>query len=159
MTVIGSKRTATFSLTNSVPQDACMNRIVWYSKEVELKQKFDTECAYTDAKRYVVTGAVASKSEFIPQKDLIVEDMLDRVAERVNVPSYMWTMACCDVSGVNDAAAKPFFMGHIGENTAGGRFESFDNVSSLTARLRELYGYEVEILADGCQASDDDPFG
>lgn len=135
-----------------------MNRIVWYGKEVDLKSMFDTECAETAARRYVVTGAVPSLGEFIPQRDLVVDDMPDRVPERVNVPSHMWTMACCDKSRVE--GGKSFFMGHVVENRAGGEMEEFNNVGNLTRRISQLYNYTVEILADDCSGvKNDDLFG
>ena len=128
-----------------------MNRIVWFGKEDELKERFEKECAYRGAKRYVVTGAVPSASEFIPQPDLIIDDRRDKVPERVNVPTHMWTAACCDTSDISDDGARSFFTGYVAENRAGGRMELFEQVANLTERLSELYNHTVTILADACQ--------
>lgn len=136
-----------------------MNRIAWYGKEVEMKDLFELQCAETEAKRYVISGAVPSVSKFIPQKDLVVDDMPDREAERVNVPSHMWTVACCDKSAVR-SGARSFFTGHVAENKAGGQMEVFTDLDRLTTRVSHLYNYTVQILADGCGGGlDNEPFG
>lgn len=154
-------RTATFTLTNSVPEDACFNRIVWFHEETALKIRMEERCAFSGANRFVIAGAVPSEAIFIPQRDLVVEDQDDRVPERVNVPSYVWRASCCDASDSRDPNAKSFFHGVIGENRAGGSLEEFTDMASLTRRLEGLYNYNTSltILADACQSSTADVIG
>ena len=67
-----SARVATFSLTNSVPQDPCFNRIVWYGIESDTKERMEKYCSFSKAKRYIITGAVPSANESIPSKDILI---------------------------------------------------------------------------------------
>lgn len=149
---------ATFSLTNSVPQDPCFNRIVWYEIESDTKARFIKECSFKDANRHVITGAVPSKGEFIPQKDVLVDDNPDKVPERVNVPEYSWTMACCDASESGDAGIS-YFEGVIGQNRAGGIVEKFTDVRQMEKRLSEIYGYgtQITLLVDSCSPNSTKP--
>ncbi|KAF6036871.1 hypothetical protein EB796_004818 [Bugula neritina] len=146
----GMARVATFSLTNSVPQDPCFNRIVWYDIESTTKERFEQSCSFKQANRYVITGAVPSKDKFIPPDDIIVDDQPDKQTRRVNVPAYMWTLTCCDSSSANNGTSH--FHGIIAENRGEGSIEEFSNVYSMEIRLTELYGSSsnLTLLADGC---------
>ncbi|NXM66230.1 ENDD1 protein, partial [Serilophus lunatus] len=70
-------RLATFTLTNIVPQDKTLNSDAWNKYEQQTMAQNATGCIKT----YVVVGAVPGITN-IP-------------SGRVNVPSYIWSSACC----------------------------------------------------------------
>ncbi|XP_066040603.1 endonuclease domain-containing 1 protein-like [Chamaea fasciata] len=70
-------KTATFTLTNVVPQDSSMYTGWWNTYETQIMHKYSTNCTIT----CVITGAV-------PGNTYIVEG-------RVNRPSHIWSAACC----------------------------------------------------------------
>ncbi|XP_014749345.1 PREDICTED: endonuclease domain-containing 1 protein-like [Sturnus vulgaris] len=69
-------RTATFTLTNIVPQDRTLNQHAWREYEEGMMQK-SRGCTTT----YVITGAVHGDTN-VP-------------SGRVNIPSHIWSAACC----------------------------------------------------------------
>lgn len=74
-----SSRTATFTLTNIVPQDEKLNGGAWNNYEQQTMIRRTQGCNTT----YVVVGAV-------PGNNYIAKG-------RVNKPSYIWSSACCEV--------------------------------------------------------------
>ncbi|KAK2519306.1 hypothetical protein Q9966_013940 [Columba livia] len=74
-----SSRTATFTLTNIVPQDEKLNGGTWNNYGKQAMMRKTQGCNTT----YVVVGAV-------PGKNYIAKG-------RVNIPSYLWSSACCEV--------------------------------------------------------------
>uniref|UniRef100_A0A8D2PCR4 ENDD1 protein n=1 Tax=Zosterops lateralis melanops TaxID=1220523 RepID=A0A8D2PCR4_ZOSLA len=101
----GSK-TATFTLTNTVPQDINLYTDQWYKYESEIMSKYSKDCTTT----YVITGAVPGNS--------YISD------NRVNIPSHIWSAACC-LNGTEPMKA----WGIIFENT---------NSDANTTHLGEL---------------------
>ncbi|NXA86199.1 ENDD1 protein, partial [Melanocharis versteri] len=104
----------TFTLTNVVPQDKKLNNGAWSRYEVGTMSKKRKSCTTT----YVITGAV-------PGQNSIAQG-------RVNVPSYIWSAACCKTETNMKAWAV------IAENNK-------DEVQLLTlgeleAKLSRLYG-------------------
>ncbi|XP_067937558.1 endonuclease domain-containing 1 protein-like [Watersipora subatra] len=159
----GNDRTATFSLTNSIPQDPCFNRIVWYHIEVETLERMENSCAFDKAKRYIIVGAVPSADQRIPFNDTVIHDKPDKATGRVNVPEYSWSMSCCDASDSN-GAHQSSWSGVIAQNKAGGTVENFASLVKMERRLQALYGYKgaIKLLADGCgdgSADTDQSFG
>uniref|UniRef100_A0A8C4X439 Endonuclease domain-containing 1 protein n=1 Tax=Erpetoichthys calabaricus TaxID=27687 RepID=A0A8C4X439_ERPCA len=86
-------RTATFTLTNIVPQRTILNQGQWNHYETEIMQQFVNGCYRT----YVIVGVIRGKS---------------KINNRVNVPSHLWTAACC----VNDSNNPINFLGYIAKN-------------------------------------------
>ncbi|NXT21944.1 ENDD1 protein, partial [Syrrhaptes paradoxus] len=74
-----SSRTATFTLTNIVPQDEKLNGGAWNNYEQQTMIRRTQGCNTT----YVIVGAV-------PGNNYIAKG-------RVNKPSYLWSSACCEV--------------------------------------------------------------
>ncbi|XP_009460883.1 PREDICTED: endonuclease domain-containing 1 protein-like [Nipponia nippon] len=74
-----SSRTATFTLTNIVPQNEKLNGGAWNNYEQQTMMRRTQGCNTT----YVVVGAV-------PGNNYIAKG-------RVNKPSYIWSSACCEV--------------------------------------------------------------
>ncbi|KAM6425001.1 endonuclease domain-containing 1 protein-like [Rhynochetos jubatus] len=74
-----SSRTATFTLTNIVPQNEKLNGGAWNNYEQQTMIRNTQGCNTT----YVVVGAV-------PGNNYIAKG-------RVNKPSYIWSSACCEV--------------------------------------------------------------
>ncbi|XP_032913445.1 endonuclease domain-containing 1 protein-like [Catharus ustulatus] len=68
---------ATFTLTNIVPQDRKLNQNAWRSYEETTMRHNNQGCNTT----YVITGAVPGNTT-VP-------------SGRVNIPSYIWSAACC----------------------------------------------------------------
>ncbi|XP_042275191.1 endonuclease domain-containing 1 protein-like [Thunnus maccoyii] len=87
-------RTATFTLTNIVPQRKGSNAGTWNSLEREVLRRK----AFCRGKMYVITGTMPYRSG------------AHRINKRVSVPEYMWSAYCCpsyrsDLPGY----MKPFF--------------------------------------------------
>ncbi|NXJ68812.1 ENDD1 protein, partial [Rostratula benghalensis] len=74
-----SSRTATFTLTNIVPQDEKLNGGAWNNYEQQTMISKTKDCTTT----YVVVGAV-------PGNNYIAKG-------RVNKPSHIWSSACCEM--------------------------------------------------------------
>ncbi|KAM6146001.1 Endonuclease domain-containing 1 protein [Phoenicopterus ruber ruber] len=74
-----SSRTATFTLTNIVPQNEKLNGGAWNNYEQQTMTSRTQSCNTT----YVVVGAV-------PGNNYIAKG-------RVNKPSHLWSSACCEV--------------------------------------------------------------
>ncbi|NWQ81872.1 ENDD1 protein, partial [Columbina picui] len=74
-----SSRTATFTLTNIVPQNEKLNGGAWNNYEQQTMMRRSQGCNTT----YVIVGAV-------PGNNYIAKG-------RVNIPSYLWSSACCEV--------------------------------------------------------------
>uniref|UniRef100_A0A4W5LT58 Endonuclease domain-containing 1 protein-like n=1 Tax=Hucho hucho TaxID=62062 RepID=A0A4W5LT58_9TELE len=67
---------ATFTLTNAVPQDRCLNEIWWREMELKVRTYYTTKCIKNSV--YVVTGASGSV-----------------INGELTVPVYLWTAFCC----------------------------------------------------------------
>ncbi|NXD86495.1 ENDD1 protein, partial [Halcyon senegalensis] len=83
-----SSRTATFTLTNVVPQDEKLNNGAWniYEQQTMIKKTKDNGCKTT----YIIVGAV-------PGNNYVAQG-------RVNKPSHIWSSACCEVDSNHRAA-------------------------------------------------------
>ncbi|KAM9026246.1 endonuclease domain-containing 1 protein-like isoform 1-T3 [Ara ararauna] len=121
-----NSRTATFTLTNIVPQNEKLNGGAWNNYEQQTMIRNTQGCNNT----YVVVGAV-------PGNNYIAKG-------RVNKPSYIWASACCEV---NAKDRKTWAV--IAENDK-------DEVKLLTLgelehRLTQLYGRsQVSLFDSGC---------
>ena len=54
----GEGRTATFTLTNAVPQDPCFNQQSWKKMEEVALKTMRKDCSFPGARRYFVSGIV-----------------------------------------------------------------------------------------------------
>eukprot|EP00794_Sanderia_malayensis_P000895 gene895-194_t len=110
-------RSATFTLTNGVPQDACFNQILWHEMEKESKKIMEEECSFQGAQRFFVTGTIPSTLK-IPFERHDQGSDRQREHNRVTIPSHMWTAACCDSTNAvdQDDKEKGFSFGYIGRN-------------------------------------------
>ncbi|NWZ68844.1 ENDD1 protein, partial [Acrocephalus arundinaceus] len=119
-------KTATFTLTNIVPQNTSLNNGEWNVYEFKTMAKKSKGCTTT----YVITGAVPGNT--------------DAVQGRVNKPSHIWSAACC-VVGTQPKRA----WAVIAENNK----NEVENLSlgELEARLTELYrGRAVHLFNNAC---------
>ncbi|NXO46424.1 ENDD1 protein, partial [Locustella ochotensis] len=114
-------KTATFTLTNIVPQDSSLNNGQWNNYEVRMIPKMSKGCTTT----YVITGAVPGNS--------------DAVNGRVNRPSHIWSAGCCLVGAQPKRA-----WGAIAENNKN-EVENL-KLGELEDRLSELYGGKTVTL-------------
>ncbi|KAG2460393.1 NLRP3 protein, partial [Polypterus senegalus] len=89
-------RTATFTLTNIVPQRTILNQGEWNRYETEIMQQFVNGCTTT----YVIVGVIRGKND------------KKTINNRVKVPSHLWTAACC----VNNNNNPMRSLGYIAEN-------------------------------------------
>ncbi|KAL0185382.1 hypothetical protein M9458_021079 [Cirrhinus mrigala] len=105
----GTGRTATCTLTNAAPMDACFNRIHWYRWESTLRTlllpKLVSDGAFATA--YIVTGTVPNANKRIPHRETSEDP------ERVTVPSHIWT-AVCYKHHTDDT--KSFSFSYMGRN-------------------------------------------
>ncbi|XP_067284675.1 endonuclease domain-containing 1 protein-like [Pseudorasbora parva] len=73
---------STYTQTNSVPQESSFNSGSWKLTEQSVRELMNSNCRDQNNKilAYVLTGAVPGNT---------------RLNNRVNIPSYMWTVFCC----------------------------------------------------------------
>ncbi|XP_041345228.1 nuclease EXOG, mitochondrial-like [Pyrgilauda ruficollis] len=118
-------KTATFTLTNIVPQNSSLNTGQWNIYESNRMPTKTKGCTTT----YVITGAV-------PGNTYIAEG-------RVNRPSHIWSAACCE----RDKKRKDAW-GAIAENDKNEVEEL--SLGELEKRLTELYKGEVTLFNNDC---------
>ncbi|NWY91824.1 ENDD1 protein, partial [Loxia curvirostra] len=119
-------KTATFTLTNVVPQDSSLNQGQWQIYELKTMTKMTEGCTTT----YVITGAVPGNT-YVSQG-------------RVNRPSHIWSAACCLVD-----QKPPKAWGAIAENDKN-QVEVL-SLEELEKKLTELYkGKEVTLFNNAC---------
>ncbi|NXT00449.1 ENDD1 protein, partial [Jacana jacana] len=110
-----SSRTATFTLTNIIPQNEKLNGGAWNNYEQQTMISKTKGCTTT----YVVVGAV-------PGNNYIAKG-------RINKPSYIWSSACC-VMGTNQRKS----WGVIAENDK--NEVTVITLGDLENRLTQYYG-------------------
>ncbi|KAM6097042.1 endonuclease domain-containing 1 protein-like [Chlamydotis macqueenii] len=121
-----SSRTATFTLTNIVPQDEKLNGGAWNNYEQQTMIRRTKGCNTT----YVVVGAV-------PGNNYIAKG-------RVNKPSYIWSSACCEVDTNHRKA-----WGVIAENDK--NEVQLLTLGELEDVLTQLYGRnQVSLFDSAC---------
>ncbi|TRZ11816.1 hypothetical protein HGM15179_015297 [Zosterops borbonicus] len=113
-------KTATFTLTNIVPQDSCLYIRQWNTYESEIMLQLTNTCRTT----YVITGAV-------PGNNYVAEG-------RVNRPSHIWSAACCLVDIEHRKT-----WGAIAENDE--EQVKLLTLGELEDRLTRLYGREKKV--------------
>ncbi|NXX71838.1 ENDD1 protein, partial [Spizella passerina] len=116
---------ATFTLTNIVPQDSTLNKGQWNYYESQTMAQKTQGCIET----YVITGAV-------PGNTYISKN-------RVNVPSHIWSAACCQTSTIRRTWAV------IARNN----MNWVQNLTraQLEANLTQLYGRgQVSLFHSAC---------
>ncbi|XP_038010012.1 endonuclease domain-containing 1 protein-like [Motacilla alba alba] len=118
-------KTATFTLTNIVPQDSSLNKGQWNIYESKRMPTKTKGCTTT----YVITGAV-------PGNTYIAKG-------RVNRPSHIWSAACC-LKDKNPRDA----WGAIAENDKN-KVEEL-SLGELEKRLNKLYGGTVTLFNNAC---------
>ncbi|NXU99788.1 ENDD1 protein, partial [Cettia cetti] len=109
-------KTATNTLTNIVPQNKKLNQGAWKSYEITTMAQNAQNCKTT----YVITGAV-------PGNNAISKD-------RVNIPSHIWSAACCLVGKKPKKA-----WGAIAENNDSNKVDVL-TLGDLETRLSGHYG-------------------
>ncbi|KGL77070.1 Endonuclease domain-containing 1 protein [Tinamus guttatus] len=119
-----SSRTATFTLTNIVPQNEKLNNGAWKNYEQQMMIKETGGCATT----YVVVGAV-------PGNNYIA-------GGRVNKPSYLWSGVCCELD--SDEELKAWAV--IAENDRND--VQVMSLGELEETLTKLYGRDQVSLFD-----------
>ena len=149
----GEGRTATFTLTNAVPQDPCFNRQSWKEMEEVASETMRKYCSFPSARRYFVTGIVQQRIRIPNTEHDREEDVTHEDFNRVTVPSYLWTAVCCDASSTT-SPQNGFSFAYIGKNTADS-FVDILKVSELQARLTSLELKEdryqaAKIFVDDC---------
>lgn len=144
-------RTATFTLTNAVPQDPCLNQQSWKKMEEVSLQTMRLNCSFSGAERYFVTGIVRSRTR-IPNVEHDTEADRAREFNRVTVPSHMWTATCCH-DRTNQGMG--FSFAYIAKNKADSIVEIL-SVSDLEAKLisNDDMGTDryqsIDIFVDDC---------
>ena len=112
-----------------------------------------TNCSFSGARRYFVTGIVQQRIR-IPNREHDLEgDVAHRDFNRVTVPSYLWTAACCDASSTTNPQ-NGFSFAYIGENIP----DSFVNILSVSQLEAKLINHNqvgngytaAKIFVDDC---------
>lgn len=150
-----SGRTATFTLTNCVPQNPCFNEQIWKDAETQSKKIMNELCSYSCAKRHFVTGAVPTIKK-IPNEIHDKETDVRRDYNRTSVPSHIWTAACCDTTACTDPDEQKqgFSYSYIGNNTADPYFR-ISTVRVLEQKLIQLYKSDHHVIFSGEIFTDD----
>ncbi|NXS94243.1 ENDD1 protein, partial [Jacana jacana] len=118
-----NSKKATFTLTNIVPQDENLNNGAWNKYEVTTMISETKGCTTT----YVVVGAVPGNN-YIPSR-------------RVNIPSYIWSSACCETG-----TSKRKSWGVIAENDK--NEVQLLTLGQLEKKLTDLYKRGDVLLFD-----------
>lgn len=121
-----SSTEATYTLTNAVPQNINFNRGPWRCWEKRAKKLMENECNATGDRRYFITGAIPGNQ---------------RIRNNVNVPSIMWTAACC----VTDDPARTFSFGYYGNNVQYSKINKA-SVVDLQKTLEDYYKSESSVV-------------
>ncbi|NXF72203.1 ENDD1 protein, partial [Sclerurus mexicanus] len=116
---------ATFTLTNIVPQNSTLNKGAWKNYEEQTMAQKSQNCNLT----YVIVGAV-------PGNTYISNG-------RVNVPSHIWSSACCKMN--NNAMDA---WGVIAQNNMN-QVEIL-SLTDLEDRLSKLYKRPVSLFHSDC---------
>ena len=135
-----TKKIATFIYTNVVPQFATFNSKSWENYETKLITWGTQNCAEvkgaTNVRLFIVVGAIPStvsgpsKQRYFGNKGF--SDYKDHIYP-VNVPSHMWTAACCtySVKGTLRYRSTAFWR----ENNPGNAPCNRENIGDLTRWL------------------------
>ncbi|KAF4802826.1 endonuclease domain-containing 1 protein-like protein [Turdus rufiventris] len=122
-------KNSTFTLTNIVPQYSTLNQGAWQEYENNTMRQKTKDCVKT----YVITGAVPGNTT-VP-------------SGRVNVPTYIWSAACC-LKGNKDLNA----WGAIAENKRNVNVVTNLNLRKLEESLAKHYRVMVVTLfKDACR--------
>ncbi|XP_078530772.1 endonuclease domain-containing 1 protein-like [Lissotriton helveticus] len=116
---------ATFTLTNVVPQNRVLNQGAWKEYEENEIRKLSTGCTRT----YAIVGA-------IPGNNVI--------ANRVNVPGYIWAAACCTLA---DGRVKSWAV--IAENSSLNKVDPI-TIENLETQISRSTGSSVRLFHDDC---------
>ncbi|KAG7214437.1 hypothetical protein INR49_006394, partial [Caranx melampygus] len=136
----GDGRTATFTLTNAVPQNIQLNGGSWNDYETELRNILG-DCH----KAYVVVGAVPSAGNWVKNEN------------RVNIPDYLWHAFCCV-----DDKGKPFKSGAAAVKNVNTPVVqcSLDSLNGFfekaKSRIHKLFADKCDAptsIVDGCKAT------
>ncbi|XP_029819810.1 endonuclease domain-containing 1 protein-like [Manacus vitellinus] len=123
-----ASRNATFTLTNIVPMDEKLNRKAWKKYEQQTMRQKTKKCQ--NDKIFVIAGAVPGNSSI--------------AGGRVNVPSHIWSGACCKTRN-NTVSAWAAIA-----NNKHNRIWKI-SLGHLEKRLAQLYGMQnVSLFHDDC---------
>uniref|UniRef100_A0A674AN97 DNA/RNA non-specific endonuclease domain-containing protein n=1 Tax=Salmo trutta TaxID=8032 RepID=A0A674AN97_SALTR len=129
---------STFTLTNAVPQASSFNNGSWNDMECRVRKSLEINCKNNNkTEAYVVTGAVPSFN--------------NKLKERVNIPSHLWTAFCC----YNSEKDKWIAGAHWGENKKEPEKKVLDPITLAKLYeklLKEHYHGDgvVEVFPDQC---------
>uniref|UniRef100_A0A674GUN9 Endonuclease domain-containing 1 protein-like n=1 Tax=Taeniopygia guttata TaxID=59729 RepID=A0A674GUN9_TAEGU len=119
-------KTATFTLTNIVPQDSSLNTGQWNNYECKTMVQKTKDCKST----YVITGAVPGNTYVS--------------GNRVNRPSHIWSAACC----LGEDTQPKDAWGAIAENDK--NMVELVSLGVLEKNLTDLYGKTVTLFNNAC---------
>ncbi|KAK6291675.1 hypothetical protein J4Q44_G00374600 [Coregonus suidteri] len=146
---------STFTLTNIVPQVVSFNGGSWEDMEQNVIKTLQKDCLDNNGKikAYVVTGAVPSTN--------------NKLKNRVNIPSLLWTAYCCYNSTQRQWVAGAHWAyccynsnqrqwvaeAHWGENQEDVKGETLpsNTTAELYDMLKKYYPGAVKVFPDYCQ--------
>ncbi|XP_069067615.1 endonuclease domain-containing 1 protein-like [Pleurodeles waltl] len=116
---------ATFTLTNVVPQNRILNQGAWKKYEEDTIRNRAEGCSRT----YAIVGAIPGNNA---------------IANRVNIPGYLWAAACCTMANHTVRA-----WAVIAENSNKNKVDPI-TIQSLEAQISQSTGGSVRLFHDDC---------
>ncbi|KAI2647758.1 Endonuclease domain-containing 1 protein [Labeo rohita] len=128
---------STFTLTNIVPQNISFNAGSWNRIENKTRDSMNTDCSDDNGNisAFVLTGAIPGKN---------------RLNNRVNIPSYMWTTFCCRYNSRKITWVSQAYWGINKEENEDEPIRQ-KSLQELQKFLSEKYKYNVQLFKNNCK--------
>ncbi|XP_052388571.1 endonuclease domain-containing 1 protein-like [Carassius gibelio] len=130
---------STFTLTNIVPQKISFNGGSWNNMENKVKAIMDFYCRdEKDSNKvlaYVLTGAVPGQN---------------KLNEKVNIPSHMWTAFCCYNSVEKKWESQAHWAENVDESEENPKVISKQSLQALQEFLKKKYNKEYTLFKGDC---------
>lgn len=127
---------STFTLTNAVPQKFNFNTGSWNRMEREISDIMNKYC-YDNNKvlAHVLTGAIPGNN---------------KLNEKVNIPSYMWTAFCCYNSAGNEFVSQAYWALNVDEGTNKVKTIIKKSLQELQGFLSQQLKTKVQLFNNNC---------
>ncbi|KAL1255144.1 hypothetical protein QQF64_013205 [Cirrhinus molitorella] len=128
----------TFTLTNTVPQYKNFNKGIWVTMEKTVRNTMNSHCRDKDNVNnilaYVLTGAVPSPANLLN--------------DRVNIPSFMWTVFCCYNHGTKKWTSQAHWAEHNNHNEV--NTINAINLEQFTVLIQNNYRQGSKLFSTDC---------
>ncbi|XDV33825.1 hypothetical protein PO909_004093 [Leuciscus waleckii] len=128
---------STFTLTNIVPQKISFNAGSWNRMEREISDIMNKHCYDNNNKvlAHVLTGAIPGNN---------------KLNEKVNIPSYMWTAFCCYNSADRSWVSQAYWALNKEERTDEEKTISKKSLKELQEFLSQKWVNNVQLFESNC---------